>query len=86
MQVTRGTRDFRLPAGCIGTESLRELANAIDSLEQWLETLGGARSDRLCLRRVDVEYGDVVAHVSSGPDVGGVWMKLILTPFGWRQL
>jgi hypothetical protein len=84
--MMRGTRDFRLPTGCIGAESLRTLANAIDGLDQYLGGLGGARSDRLCLRRVDVEYGEVVAHVSSGPDVGGVWMKLILTPYGWRHL
>jgi hypothetical protein len=47
--------------------------------------MDGKGSDLPCLRRVEMDDGLVVAHVSSGPDVGGHWYRFILGPNGWKM-
>lgn len=73
-----------LPIGCIGSGVLRDLADALDRLNEWHVTHKGAGMDRPCLRRIEAN-GDVVsAHISAGPPVGGSWIVLELTVFGWK--
>lgn len=70
--------------GCVTTGALRALAEAIDRLEAWHISRGGSMSDHPCLRRIEASGYDVMAHVSTGPPVGGTWIVFALGPNGWR--
>lgn len=80
----RPTRDLGLPFGCVSSGALRQLADAIDRLEDWHRAHAGANQDRPCLRRIEANGDAVVAHISTGPAVGGSWITLELGPHGWR--
>lgn len=72
-----------LPIGCIAAGHLRALADALESLEKWHQSQGGARGDQPCLRRLESNGGSVTAHISVGPPVGGYWEKLELKGSAW---
>lgn len=70
--------------GCIPPDSLRDLAIVMDGLVKWHDKMDGRPSDLPCLRRVEMDDGRVLAHVSSGPDIGGHWYRFLLGPLGWK--
>lgn len=82
----RPTRELGLPRGCIGSTSLRELADALERLTDFHDARRGAHADRPCLRRIESQGDLVVAYVSTGPDIGGTWIRFALGPHGWAIL
>lgn len=86
MSDTRVTDDpsAPLPIGCIDSRALRMLAEALDRFEMWHHTYGGRNEDRPCLRRIESEGKRVIAHVSTGPAVGGTWERFTVGPNGWE--
>ena len=75
-----------LPFGCIHAHALRSLADAVDRLEHYHFDIGGTPADRPCLRRLESNLGTIIAHVSTGPAVGGSWVRLVLGHDGtWRD-
>lgn len=73
-----------LPAGCIGADALRSLADALDRLDTWQASFEHAKcQDRPCLRRVEHNGDQLRAYVSVGPNVGGSWFIFALARTGW---
>ena len=73
-----------LPHGCISADDLHALANTLERLYKWHRSLSGRERDRPCLRRIGSDGDSILAHVSIGPEIGGYWETLELTPRGWR--
>lgn len=71
--------------GSITPTALRELAVTLERLAAWHASKGGTDVDAPCLRRIESSGPDVIAHVSTGPAVGGSWLRLSMGPYGWRM-
>ena len=69
-----------LPHGCISAPALLTLASALKRLDDAHFEAGGKYPDAPCLRRIESADGRIVAHIASGPAIGGSWMKLIFQP------
>ena len=75
-----------MPFGCIGAVSLRALADVVERLDKRHEDMFGRAYDAPCLRRIECDGDRVVAHVSSGPAVGGTWFSFVLEAGDWKLI
>jgi hypothetical protein len=66
-----------LPIGCINAQALIDLAKSMRALEEHHKRLSGSTQHTPCLRRIESSDGKIVAHVSTGPAVGGSWHRLV---------
>jgi hypothetical protein len=66
-----------LPLGCIGADALIGLVKSLWALENQHEHMRGYPQHMPCLRRIESTDGEIIAHVCSGPSIGGSWHKLI---------
>jgi len=69
---------------CIRAQALRKLADALDRLDLVHRSMHGPERDRPCLRRIEVTSEGLIAHISTGPPVGGAWERLVYLGGDWR--
>lgn len=74
-----------LPHGCINIEALEALAVTMAKLDDYHLEHDGVQRDRPCLRRLESADGVITAHVSSGPAIGGSWIRLELVRGKWVE-
>lgn len=75
-----------LPTNCITSDALVALASAMDWLADMHNSMKGLPRDAPCLRRIEAGTdGRVDAHISTGPAVGGSWVRLTLRNGVWEM-